>query len=81
MVSLQGDSGGPMHMEGSTGSMEVIGVVSWGRGCARPNLPGIFTKVVNFLPWIRRKIGRECLCSPKTGERTNYLEQFIDGYL
>lgn len=30
--ACQGDSGGPMHFEGQTGSMEVIGVVSWGRG-------------------------------------------------
>lgn len=30
--ACQGDSGGPMHYEGETGSMEVIGVVSWGRG-------------------------------------------------
>lgn len=27
--------GGPMVTEGPTGSMEVIGIVSWGRGCAR----------------------------------------------
>lgn len=30
--ACQGDSGGPMNFEGKTGSMEVIGVVSWGRG-------------------------------------------------
>lgn len=30
--ACQGDSGGPMQFEGQTGSMEVIGVVSWGRG-------------------------------------------------
>lgn len=30
--ACQGDSGGPMHYEGETGSLEVIGVVSWGRG-------------------------------------------------
>lgn len=28
----KGDSGGPMTLEGESGSMEVIGVVSWGRG-------------------------------------------------
>lgn len=27
--------GGPMVTEGETGSMEIVGIVSWGRGCAR----------------------------------------------
>lgn len=69
----QGDSGGSMQMEGPTGSMEVIGVVSWGRGCARPNLPGIYTKVVNYLPWILNQVGNTCMCSPKNGQRSNNL--------
>lgn len=32
LQSCQGDSGGPMVTEGPTGSMEIVGVVSWGRG-------------------------------------------------
>ncbi|XP_053674146.1 transmembrane protease serine 9-like [Anopheles nili] len=57
--ACQGDSGGPMHKMGLFGSMEVIGVVSWGRGCARPNLPGIYTRLVNYLPWIHEKLAQE----------------------
>ncbi|KAM3968045.1 trypsin-7-like [Aphomia sociella] len=47
--SCQGDSGGPAVDE-TTG--EQLGVVSFGTGCARPNIPGVYTNVVEFLDWI-----------------------------
>lgn len=54
-VWLQGDSGGQFVAEdclSKTSRYRLLGVVSWGTGCAMPKKPGVYTRVSRFLPWI-----------------------------
>ncbi|XP_047112421.1 trypsin-like [Schistocerca piceifrons] len=48
--SCQGDSGGPL-----VHGKKLVGVVSFGKGCARPGYPGVYADVVSLRKWITQK--------------------------
>lgn len=45
--ACQGDSGGPL-----VANNKLLGVVSWGEGCARDAYPGVYAAVPHFIDWI-----------------------------
>ena len=50
--SCNGDSGGPMTRAAGPKARVLVGLVSWGRGCAQKGKPGIYTAVAGYRDWI-----------------------------
>ena len=57
--SCQGDSGGAFVREIRNSKWVVIGVVSWGNGCAQKDQYGYYTRIHPFLDWIEETMETE----------------------
>ncbi|KGL73975.1 Venom prothrombin activator vestarin-D2, partial [Tinamus guttatus] len=49
--ACKGDSGGPFAVPYHN-TWFLLGVVSWGEGCAQQGKYGVYTRVANYIPWI-----------------------------
>lgn len=49
--SCQADSGGPLFVR-RDGEWFLLGVTSWGEGCARAGYPGVYSFAPNYLEWV-----------------------------
>lgn len=50
--SCSGDSGGPLVVPGGMTGWTLLGIVSFGSGCAAPDAYGVYTRVSHYVDWI-----------------------------
>ncbi|XP_055628746.1 trypsin 5G1-like [Toxorhynchites rutilus septentrionalis] len=50
--ACQGDSGGPLVSD-----QKLVGIVSWGFGCARAGYPGVYARVASVRQWVTEVSG------------------------
>ncbi|KAK0058571.1 serine protease 56 [Biomphalaria pfeifferi] len=52
-----GDSGGPLFcLDRATNTWNVVGVISYGKGCAMPGIPAVFTNTAAYYSWIQLQL-------------------------
>jgi len=49
--SCFGDSGGPLIQDDT-----LVGITSWGKGCAEDNYPSVYTRVSHYDTWIQARV-------------------------
>lgn len=75
--SCIGDSGGPLIMKGNSIEEDrLVGVVSWGRGCADDGVPGVYSRISYFYDWIV-----ETVCEEFPSEAPDYMQCTTNEYL
>jgi hypothetical protein len=76
--SCQGDSGGPLVVPDGNGRFLLGGIVSFGDGCARPNIFGIYTRVSSFTDWILSNINPNAFVHRASGSNISGHVTTID---
>jgi hypothetical protein len=57
--TCQGDSGGGIFIDDGLALPLLIGIVSWGYGCAAPTSPGIYTRVTRYQPDLATRLAAD----------------------
>jgi trypsin len=55
--TCSGDSGGPLQAPVGGGAYRLVGITSWGEGCAQPNAPGVYTRIAG--PTVSSLVGSD----------------------